>query len=130
MSEHPNVTAINRITRAVFEHDEQTLARLFSEDVVFHVRGPLPCAGDHRGVDGFLGALGTLFKLTDGAVKLEQLCCMAEGPWATEWENVVYARHGRTLETKDVFVYRFEDGRTAEIWMLDAAPPESESFWS
>ena len=129
MSEHPNVTAINRMTQAVFDHDRQTLAELFSEDMVFHVRGPLPCAGDHSGVDGFLHALGTLFQLTDGDVKLEQLFCMAEGRWAAEWENVAYGRKGHTLKTKDVFIYRFEDDRIAEIWMLDAAGPETESFW-
>lgn len=129
MTEHPNVTAINRMTKAVFDYDQQTLAELFSEDIVFHVRGPLPCAGDHTGVDGFLGALGTLFRLTDGDVKLQQLFCLAEGPWAAEWEDVVYGRDGRRLETKDVFLYRFDGDRIAEIWMLDAAPPDSASFW-
>jgi ketosteroid isomerase-like protein len=129
MSEHTNVTVIDRMTKAVFDHDRETLANLFSEDIVFHVRGPVPCAGDHTGVDGFLHALGILFQLTDGEVKLEQLFCVADGRWAAEWETAVYGRDGRTLETKDVFIYRFEGGRIAEIWMLDAAPPDSESFW-
>ncbi len=97
--------------------------------MIFHVRGPLPCAGDHSGVDGFLGALGTIFELTDGDVKLEQLLCVGEGRWAAEWEQAVFGRNGRTLEAKDAFIYRFEGGRIAEIWMLSAAPAGSESFW-
>ena len=47
--------------------------------MTFHVRGPLPRPGDHQGVDGFLGALGAIFELTDGDVKIEQLFCIAEG---------------------------------------------------
>ena len=129
MSEHPHVTTINRMTKAVFEQDREALAELFSEDMVFHVRGSLPCAGEHRGVTGFLAALGTLFDLTNGDVRLEQLLCVADGLWAVEWEKAMYGRQGGILETEDAFVYRFEDGRIAEIWMLDASPPEASAFW-
>jgi ketosteroid isomerase-like protein len=130
MSEHPNVTVINRMTKAVFENDRDALAKIFTEDMTFHVRGLLPCAGDHSGVDGFLGALGTIFELTGGDVKLEQLLCVAEDGWAAEWEQAVFGRKGATLEANDAFIYRFEDGRIAEIWMLSAAPAGSESFWN
>jgi ketosteroid isomerase-like protein len=129
MSEHPNVTVVNRMTKAVFENDRAALADLFTEDVAFHVRGPLPRAGDHTGVDGFLGVLGTIFELTDGDVKLEQLFCIADGRWAAEWEYAVLGRNGRTLETNNAFVYRFEGGRIAELWMICAAQAASESFW-
>jgi ketosteroid isomerase-like protein len=130
MSEHPNVTVINRMTAAVFEHDRDTLVDVFTEGMELHVRGPLPRPGDHRGVDGFLEALGAIFELTDGDVKVEQLFCLAEGPWATEWEHAVLGRNGATLEAKNVFVYRFEDGRIAEMWMVCTAPAGSETFWS
>ncbi len=44
MSEHPNVAVINRMTKAVFENDRDTLANLFTDDMTFHMRGPL-CPG-------------------------------------------------------------------------------------
>ena len=130
MSEHRNVTAINRMTKAVFEKDRDALAKLFTDDMTLHVRGPLPRPGDHTGVDGFLGALGAIFELTDGDVKIEQLFCVGEGDWATEWENAALGRNGRTLETNNAFVYRFEGGRIAEMWMICAAPAGTESFWA
>jgi len=129
MNEHPNTSVINRMTQAVFENDRDTLADLFTEDMSFHVRGPLPRPGDHTGVDGFLGALGTIFELTDGNVKIEQLFCIADGQWASEWEHAVLGRNGRTLETENAFVYRFDNSRIAEMWMICAAPAGSESFW-
>jgi ketosteroid isomerase-like protein len=129
MSEHPNVQVINRMTQAVFENDRDTLGQVFTEDLAFHVRGPLPRAGDHTGVEGFLEVLGTIFELTDGDVKLEQLFCNADARWGTEWEHAVLGRNGRTLETKNVFVYQFDGDRIAEMWMICAAPAGSESFW-
>jgi ketosteroid isomerase-like protein len=129
MSEHPNVQVINRMTKAVFENDRDTLVDVFDPDMAFHVRGPLPRAGDHTGADGFLGVLGAIFELTAGDVKIEQLFCAADGRWATEWEHAVLGRNGRTLDTKNAFVYRFDDGRIAEMWMICAAPADAESFW-
>jgi len=129
VSEHPNVTVINRMTTAVFENDRDALADIFTEDMELHMRGPLPRPGDHRGVDGFLGALGAIFELTDGDVKIEQLFCTAEGQWAAEWEQCVFGRKGNTLEAKNVFIYRFEDGRIAEMWMIGTALGDSASFW-
>ena len=129
MSEHSNVAVINRMTKAVFENDRDTLTDLFTNDMTFHVRGPLPRAGDHHGVAGFLDALGAVFELTSGDVKIEQLFCVADGPWAAEWEHAVLGRNGRTLEAKNAFVYQFEGERIAEMWMICTAPADSESFW-
>lgn len=129
MTEHPNVTVINRMTKAVFENDRDALAEVFTDDLTFHVRGPLPRPGDHAGVDGFLGAMGAIFELTDGDVKIEQLFCVADGGWAAEWEHAVLGRNGRTLETKNMFVCQLEGDRIADLWMICAAPSGSESFW-
>jgi hypothetical protein len=85
MSSHPNVAVIDRMTQAIVENDRETLSRIFTDDMVFHGRGPIPFAGDHHGVDGLLAALGTVFELTDGDVKLEQLFCLADDEWGAEW---------------------------------------------
>jgi ketosteroid isomerase-like protein len=70
-----------------------------------------------------------VFELTNGDVKIEQLFCAADARWGTEWEHAVLGRNGRTLETKNAFAYKFDDGRIAEMWMVCAAPAGSESFW-
>jgi len=123
------VAVINRMTKAVFENDRETLVGLFADDMTFHMRGPLPRPGDYEDVAGFLEALGAIFELTSGDVKIEQLFCAAEGPWAAEWEHAVFGRNGSTLEAENAFVYQFEGDRIAEMWMICAAPVGSESFW-
>ena len=125
MSEHPNVTTVNRMTAAIFDGDRQALASLFSDDFAFHLRGPFVTAGDHLGVEGILGAIGPVFEATGGDVKLEQQFCVGVDGWAAEWEHAVLGRHGKTLESDNAFVYRFTGDRIAEMWMFLGADPGS-----
>src|SRR5262245_40279080 len=58
MSDHPNVKTVNSMTEAIFSQDHDALAKIFADDLVFHLRGPDPMAGDHAGVGGLLGVIG------------------------------------------------------------------------
>jgi ketosteroid isomerase-like protein len=130
MSEHPNVTTVNRMTEAIINEDKGALATLFADDFVLHLRGPFAMAGDHNGVEGLLGAIGAIFEATNGDVKLEQQFCLGADGWAAEWEHAVFGRRGRTLESDNAFVYRFADGRIAEMWMfLGAEPGAAAAFF-
>lgn len=124
MSDHPNVRTVNRMTQAIVEQDKDTLAELFTEDYVFHLRGPYHRAGDHAGVGGLLEVLGSVFEVTSGDVRLEQQFCVGVDGWAAEWEHAVLGRNGRTLESDNAFIYRFEGDRIAEMWMFLGVAPE------
>jgi ketosteroid isomerase-like protein len=130
MAQHPNVKTIERMTQAGLDGDAATLSEIFTEDVVFHVRGTLAGVGDHRGVNGFLSWVGTQLEITKGDLKLDQLFAIADGDWAAEWERAVFGRGGKTLEQYDSFIYRFEDGRIAEMWMIGAGKPEDAAFFA
>ena len=127
MSDHPNVTIVNRMTAAVLSDDTDALAEIFTEDMQLHVRGSEAVAGDHRGVEGFLGALGGL--LAGGEVVLDQHFCIGTDGWAAEWEHATLTRGADELEFDDAFIYRFDSGRIAEIWMLIGATPASVAAW-
>src|SRR5258705_9662560 len=66
MSEHPNVTTVNRMTEAIVEEDRETLASLFTDDFVYHLRGPFTTAGDHLGVAGSPRAIRPALAATGG----------------------------------------------------------------
>jgi ketosteroid isomerase-like protein len=130
-SNHPNVETVNRMTQAIFTQDHDTLAKLFTDDLVFHLRGPDPMAGDHSGLGGLLGVLGSWFEATDGQIELDQQFCLGADAWAAEWEHATLRRKGKTLESHNAFVYRFEDDRIAEMWMfLGALPDAGEAFFA
>jgi len=131
MSEHPNVRTINRMTKAIFDEDRATLGEIFTDDLTFHLRGPDQLAADHQGVDGFLGVVGSWVEATNGNIELTQRLCVGEGEWAAEAEHAELHRNGTTLESDNAFVYRFRDGRIAEMWMyLGALPGPAAAFFA
>jgi ketosteroid isomerase-like protein len=124
MRELSNFRTVNRMTKAIFDDDCETLATLLTDDMQFHLRGPFERAGDHIGVDGLLDAIGRILELTNGDVKLDQLFCVGTDGWAAEWERSVLGRNGQTLQSDNAFIYRFGDDRVAEMWMFLGAQPE------
>ena len=130
MSQHPNVTTVNRMTEAIFRQDKDTLSELFTDDFVLRVRGPYERAGDHAGVSGLLEVIGSVVEATNGDVRLEQKFCVGLEGWAAEWEHATLGRNGKTLESDNAFVYRFDGDRVAEMWMfLGVAPERVGSFF-
>jgi ketosteroid isomerase-like protein len=119
------------MTEAIFTQDHDTLAKIFTDDLEFHLRGPDPMAGDHAGLGGFLGVLGSWFEATNGDIQLEQQFCIGTDGWAAEWEHASLGRNGQRLESHNAFVYRFEDDRIAEMWMfLGTDQAMAEAFFS
>jgi len=119
MSDNQNVNVINCMTEAALAGDTEALAKVFTEDVALHVRGAVPLAGDHVGVESWVKFVSEIVGLTKGDIKLDQLFCIGEGDWAAEWEHAVLGIDGRSYETMNSFVYRFEGGRIAEMWFIN-----------
>jgi ketosteroid isomerase-like protein len=133
MSDHPNVDTVNRMTKAIFDRDHAALASIFTDDLVFHLRGPHPMAGEHPGLGGLLAVLGSFFDMTGGRIHLDQQFCLGTDGWAAEWEHASLgrARDDETLESRNAFVYRFDGDRIAEMWMFLGVPAEAaEAFFA
>ena len=131
-SDHSNVDTVNRMTKAIFDQDHDALAAIFTDDLVFHLRGGHPMAGDHDGLGGFLGVLGSVFEMTGGKINLDQQFCIGTEGWAAEWEHATLGRPGddQTIESRNAFVYRFDGDRIAEMWMfLGLLPDRAEAFF-
>lgn len=127
----PNVDLVNSMTAAIVGQDHDALSRIFSDDFVFHLRGPYPEAGDHHGLGGFLSVMSGIFEACEGNIDLEQRFVVGTGPWAAEWEHATLHRRGRTLHSDNSFVYRIADGRIGDMWMfLGADPAEAAAFFS
>ena len=131
-SDHPNVDVVDRMTKAIFDQDHDALASIFTDDLVFHLRGGHPMAGDHDGLGGFLGVLGSVFDMTGGKIDLDQQFCVGTDGWAAEWEHATLGRprDDETVESRNAFVYRFEGDRIAEMWMfLGLMADQADAFF-
>jgi ketosteroid isomerase-like protein len=128
---HANVDTVNTMTAAIFAQDHDALARIFTDDLVFHFRGPHPAAGDHAGIGGLLSVIGSFIEATGGDIELDQKFCIGADGWAAEWEHATLGRNGKTMESDNAFVYRFEGERIAEMWMFVGALREpAEAFFA
>ena len=134
MSEHPNVATVNSMTTAIFEQDHDALAKIFTDDVEFHLRGPAPAAGDYRGVGGVLEGIGSLVEMTGGQIDLDQQLCLGTDGWAIEFEYATLGRpggNGSKIVSKNALVYRFDADRIAEMWLLlGVLPQTAETFFA
>src|SRR3954447_9751134 len=105
--------------------DLAPVAELLDPDVVWHVPGTSPIAGDYRGRDGVLGYFRLRRELAGGSIRIskqgeshhsEALVQLADGRASLGGEDVVWRTAG---------VYRVAGGKIAEAWLV---PLDSEHF--
>lgn len=120
--EHPNATTY-RVTADAFRAGDLALIEsLVDEDVVWHVPGHHPSAGDILGRDALLAWLAGLpelgFWLTEHDVFAndEHVCALS---------TMGARRAGVDAETRVVSIFHFRNGRQAERWFF----PEDAAAW-
>lgn len=104
---------------------------ILHDDVVLHVPGTQPLAGDHRGPDAVLAFVVATRSLTEDGEDLEVLDIL-EGEDLVAVCAVVRARRsGRPpLVNRTVHVHRLVDGRIAEMWFHNYDGLTVDEFWS
>ena len=120
--EHPNATAYRKTVDAFRAGDLETIEALFVEDVVWHVPGNHPRAGDVRGrgallawLDG-LAELGFWLREHDVLANDEHVCALS---------YMGARRSGVDVETLVVSIFHYRGGRQAERWLY----PEDAAAW-
>jgi ketosteroid isomerase-like protein len=122
-TEHPNATAYRLAAAAFRAGDLAAIEKLVDPDVVWHLPGPHPLAGDLRGRDaliGFLGQLGALgFWLREHDVfgNDAHVCALSE---------MGATRPGVSVGTRVVSIFHFRDGRQIERWFY----PDDMNAWN
>ncbi len=111
--EHPNTLAYLRTVEAFRERDFDTIASLIAEDVVWHLPGEHPLAGDWEGRDRLfqllakLGPLGFTIREHDVFADDDHVCALS---------YIGARRDGLEVETRVVSVFHYRDGRQTERW--------------
>ena len=72
MDEHPNATAYRRTADAFRADDREALAALIDEDVVWHVPGSGPLAGDIDGREALFRFFDRLGDVTEGTFTIAE----------------------------------------------------------
>jgi uncharacterized protein len=102
---------------------------LLAEDVVWHVPGTSPIAGDYRGREAVTGYFRFRRQLAGGAILVarggethhsEALVQLADGRAQMGGREVVWRTAG---------VYRVADGRIAEAWLVPLDQEQFDRAW-
>ena len=120
--DHPNIALLKRFD----PRDMAAAADLFSDDAVFHYFNPnLPeLQGDHVGPDGIRAFFESLAGMSRGTFRIEPVSATPVGSELV----VVQSRNSLTLGKRTVVldvvvVWRFAEGRIAEVWDIVPVQP-------
>jgi ketosteroid isomerase-like protein len=127
---HPNATMVRELYDLGLSGNTAALVEHLCGDCVVHVPGHNAMSGDYQGPDGFLEFLGKNFELAGEALHLEIEGVLADDERGISFEHITAERDGKTLDVHDTTVYRFQDGKVAEMWMLSTDLDAHEAFWS
>ena len=127
---HPNTDVLRRAYEAFNKGDLDTLRSLFSPDVIAHVPGRSPLAGDYKGVDEVFGLFGRLNELSGGTFASEVHAVLADDEHGTVLTKVTGERAGRRLSTNDIEIFHFQNGKISEFWSLSEDMYGQDEFWS
>ena len=115
---------------AVLEQRVDDARAALADDVVLHVPGHHPLAGDHHGPDGLLAFLDRSAELAGHTQQTELVDLMAGSRHVGAYVRVRAERPGRApLDNLTVHVLRFEDGRIADIRFHNWDDDAVSAFW-
>lgn len=108
---------------AIAEGDPERLGEFIADDIVVHIPGNNPIAGDYRGRDEVLTYYRTLVERTQasgGSVEVDMHDLLASD------EHVVSLSRRRFagVDARAIVVYHVEDGKIQETWVHELAQDE------
>jgi len=127
-----NSSLMRRYAEALQRRDYASVDELLAEDVVVHIFGRHPLAGEHRGRSGFAAFTRDFADRT--GVRMEMLGL--EDVLVGDQHGALLmreraTRNGRTFEFERAVVYRLAADHIAELWVYDSDQHGLDVFaWS
>jgi uncharacterized protein len=108
--------------------DLAAVERVFRPDAVWHAQRLGVLGGDHAGWPAIAEFFGRTMQLTGGTftVTLEDVLTSDSGAAAVVRSRG--EREGRTLDERQVHLFRLADGLAAEVWQF--AGEAADRFWA
>jgi|SRR5205085_2536130 len=120
--EHSNAAAYRRTADAFRARDSETLAQLIADDVIWHVPGDSPLAGDIGGIEELFRWFERLHQVTKGTFGLREHDVLANDDHVVALSDMSSERAGRRISVNVVSVMHFRDGRQLERWFHPSDP--------
>jgi ketosteroid isomerase-like protein len=125
-----NLELMRKAYDALGAGDFATLMSLWSDDVIAHVPGNSPVAGEYRGKEAVAGYVGKLAELSGGTLRFEPHDVTVSEAHGVGLVRDLAERDDRTLAMNNVHVWHIAAGRLAEIWIYPGDVYAWDEFWS
>ncbi|MGH2832901.1 MAG: nuclear transport factor 2 family protein [Solirubrobacteraceae bacterium] len=108
----------------------EPVTELLAPDIVWHVPGSSPIAGDHCGHEGVISYFKLRRALAQSSMRMHPRELLADGE-ALVWLVDGSARlDGQDVNWRTVGVYRIDRGRVREIWLVPLDLALFDRLWS
>jgi ketosteroid isomerase-like protein len=120
--------AIRDLYAARATRDWDAVRELFADQIGWHEPGEEDHSGDYRGRDDVVALLQKLVAVTDGTFQLEPEAFLNSTEHSAVLVRWQAERAGLRSEGNEIAVYRFADGKIAQVWFyVDGYEPEAFS---
>lgn len=122
-----NEQAIREFYNARARRDWARVAAVLADDVGYHEPGDEDHSGDYRGRDEVVALLAKLVTVSEGTFQLEPEAFLNMQQHSAVLVRWWAEREGRRSDGYEIGVYRFSDGKIAEVWFYNE-PSDAEAF--
>ena len=129
MSAQDNAELIRSGYEAFSKGDMETVAKLFSPTISWHISGRSPLAGTYTGHSEVFGFFGQLMELSGGTFALEIHDVTSSDDHVIVLVHETATRGDRHLSNREAHVWHLEDGRATEFWGLPEDGYAMDAFW-
>ena len=105
------------------------VAELLAEDIVWHVPGTSPIAGDHRGRDEVFAYFERRRKLADHTFVLRPKGVLEDSGAVVQLVDGEATIGGERRSWHTAGVYRIAGGRIAEVWLVPLDLAAFDAIW-
>jgi ketosteroid isomerase-like protein len=127
---HPNEELLRRGYEAFSKGDLDTVLGIFDENIVWHVPGRNPIAGDYKGHAEVTAFFGKIFELSGGTFKLEIHDVLANDEHVVVMTHATGQRESKRLDSTEVNVWHVKNGKATEFWAAPLDAYADDEFWS
>jgi len=127
----PNEGLVRAASAAFGRGDLGALQDQFlAADIVWHIAGTGPLAGDYAGAAQVMGLLGKISELSGGTVRPELHDVLVSNDHTVALTTIRAERAGKQLQLNLVHVIHAENGKATEVWTHSSDPGAAAQFWS
>jgi uncharacterized protein len=104
--------------------------QFFAENIIWHVAGTGPLAGDYLGIAQVMVVLGKISEMSGGTVETDLHDVLVSNDHTVALATIRAERSGKQLQLNLVHVIHSENGKATEVWTYSSAPAAAADFWA